>query len=198
MNFEKQKESVMKKFREAIEKGEVDKPILMDLIKVNKLKDVYTTSSCAGRIILLHDLGSKKYSYFIAKWHETVDENEFLDKIEKLRSKERELRGKIWLKQDPFILHISARNLEVAKKIIDVCFEVGFKHSGIISIAKDRVVVEINGLDRMSIPIFDERFGFLVDNDTLLKFLRIANEKLERNAIFRSRFFDLLIEKLRE
>lgn len=195
MNFDMLKDAAMKKFEKAIEKGEVDKPILIGLIKINKIKDIYTTSSCAGRIILLHDLGSKKHSYFLAKWHEKVDEEEFMNKIKEIKRKK--LKGKVWLKQDPFILHISARNLEVAKKIIDVCFQVGFKHSGIISISNERVVVEVNGLDRMSVPIFDERFGFIVDEKALLKFLQIANEKLERNSIYRKRFFDLLIEKLK-
>ena len=194
--FEKRKKIFLKKLMKAIDEGKVDKEIMLDLIRINKFPFVYTTSSCAGRIVLLHDLGNKKDSYFIARWHSIVSEKEFFEKIKKV--KEKNGKGKVWLKVDPFILHIVSKNLEIAKNILNVCFSVGFKHSGIISLKNDQIVVEVNGLDRMEIPIYDENFGFLVNKDQLVKMLKIANEKLMKNKERRERFFALLFKTLKE
>lgn len=194
--FEKRKEQFFKKLMKAIEEKNVDKEILLNLIKINKFPFVYTTSSCAGRIVLLHDLGSKKDSYFIAKWHFPINEKELFEKLEKIKNER--IKGKVWLKVDPFILHIVAKNLEIAKEILKICFLVGFKHSGIISIKDEQVIVEVNGLDKMEVPIFDERFGFIYNNEMISKILKIANEKLKKNEERRERFFDLLLKKLKE
>jgi len=53
MSFEDYKKKAIISYTDAKREGLVDKDILRELDKFNKLKDYYTTSSCSGRILLL-------------------------------------------------------------------------------------------------------------------------------------------------
>jgi tRNA wybutosine-synthesizing protein 3 len=188
MGFDEDKRKTLKKFQRALENNEVDKPIIPLLKLINSLKDFYTTSSCAGRIILLHELGSRKKDHnFIIREHGEVNINEFLNK------KIGELKGRIWLKQEPFIIHIVARTLEKAIEMLNLGLKAGLKHSGIFVFKPERYILELNGTQHLSVPIFDKG-KILVSKEYFIYLLELANKKLQKNKEMRKKFENLVRE----
>lgn len=187
MGFKLDKSKAMKKFNSALKKGEVDKPIISLLKVINILPDFYTTSSCAGRVILLHEFGKRKIdNKFILKEHEKVSVDKFL-KID-LKDK----KGRIWLKQEPFIIHIVSRSLENAKDILGLGLKSGLKHSGIFVFKPERYIIELNGTQNLSVPITDNK-KMLVSKDYLNYLLKLADEKLQKNKEMRENFSKLIM-----
>jgi len=188
MGFNEDKRKALKKFQEALDKNEVDRPIIPLLKLINSLEDFYTTSSCAGRVILLYEFGSRKKDHnFILKEHEEINIEKFLNKdIE-------ELRGRIWLKQEPFIIHIVARSLEKAIEMLNLGLRAGLKHSGIFIFKRERYIIELNGTQHLSVPIFDNG-KILISKEYFVYILKLANEKLQKNKEIRNRFENLIRE----
>jgi len=196
--FDVQKHRAMSKFEYALSKNEVDSDLVQFLKEFNKKKFYYTSSSCAGRIILLHDLGSKKYSYFVARWHRKVKVDEVLKGINKFCEGNDSSKGILWFKQEPLILHIVAYDLDGAEKILKTAISYGLKHSGIMALSEQRYIVEINGNERMSVPIVFKKL--LVENDALPQYLSsivaLANKNFEKNELRRNKFLDDLKNKI--
>jgi len=188
--FEEKKKRALEKLNEAIKNREVDEPIKNFLIKINEYKNVYTTSSCAGRIIVLVDKGSKKDSFFAGKWHDLVRAEIVWNKIVEY-SKE----SLVWLKQEPFILHIVCKHLKDATNIVRIARNVGFKHSGIISMKKEKIVCEINGIDRVEIPVIING-KIIVSKEFFNDLIDFLNSKLLRNKMLREKFFENLFKYL--
>lgn len=188
MVFKTDKKKAMNKFTKALEKGEVDKPIINLLKFINSLPDFYTTSSCAGRIILLHEFGKRKIdNKFILKEHEKIDLNKFL----KINLKE--MKGRIWLKQEPFIIHIVSRTLKNAREMLSLGLESGLKHSGIFVFKLERYILELNGTQNLSVPVA-EKGKFLITRDYFLYLLKLADQKLQKNKETREKFGKLIVK----
>ena len=188
--FEERKKKALEKLNEAIKNKKVDKPIKDFLIKINEYKNVYTTSSCAGRIVVLVDKGSKKDSFFAGKWHDLIKAEIVWNKIVEY-SKE----NLVWLKQEPFILHIVCKELKDAANIIKIARDVGFKHSGIISMKKEKIVCEINGIDRVEIPAVING-KIVISKDFFYDLIDFMNSKVLRNKYLREKFFENLFKYL--
>ncbi|MCC6013911.1 MAG: hypothetical protein LM593_06040 [Candidatus Verstraetearchaeota archaeon] len=188
--FENRKKQIVKKLNEAIRDGKVDYSIIDHLLKINEFEDIYTTSSCAGRVIVLVDRGGKKYSFFAGKWHDFVNSEEIWSKIIQYSNEKL-----VWLKQEPFILHIICKKLRDAVKIIRIARDVGFKHSGIISMKKERIVCEINGIDRVEIPVIIDG-KIIINKEYLNNLVNYINFKLSRNKTLREEFFKRIFDYL--
>jgi len=182
--FKERKEKMYKRLLEEIDKGMVDKPIINQLLKINEYDLVYSSSSCAGRIALLVDKGNKRDSYFIARWHELVKFEEVVKELKKDMYHEL-----IWFKQEPFILHLVFPKLKFALDVLKIARNIGFKHSGIISAKKEKIVLEITGLDRIDFPIVINS-ELTISLEKFSKIVDLANAKLIRNSKFRERFFE--------
>jgi len=182
MSFDKDKERTLKKFEISLKKGEVDKPIIPLLKFINSLSDFYTTSSCAGRIILLHEFGKRKIdNKFILKEHDKINTELFLNKDF------RDSKGRVWLKQEPFIIHIVARTLKDAENMLNLGLKSGLKHSGVFVFKSERFILELNGTQNLSVPIA-EKGKLLIQKDYLKYLLSIADEKLGKNKETREKF----------
>jgi tRNA wybutosine-synthesizing protein 3 len=188
--FENRKKEIIKELNEAIKKGRVDSSIVNYLLRINEFEDIYTTSSCAGRVIVLIDGGSKKNSFQVGKWHDIVSSEDIWNKIIQYSNEKL-----VWLKQEPFILHIICKKLIDAIKIIRIARGIGFKHSGIISMKKERIVCEINGIDRIEIPVIINR-KIIINKEHLDNLVDLINFKLSRNRILREEFFKKLFDYL--
>lgn len=186
--FELQKKRALEKLHEAIEKGEADEPMIDFLEKFNEKEHYYTTSSCAGRIIIFQDLGSKKDSDFIAKWHREIEFSDIVPFLGVLEGK----KGIIWLRQEPLILHVVAKDLNHAILILDIAIKSGLKHSGIMVFKDQRYLVEINGTERLDVPIFEEKI--LVSEEYLRYLVKLANKKLVKSRITSKKFFDTVMK----
>jgi tRNA wybutosine-synthesizing protein 3 len=191
MGFRNDKLKALGKYSRALEDGKVDKPII-DLINyINSFPDYYTTSSCAGRVIFLHEFGKRKIDNdFVVKEHENVNIDDFLNVSQE------GLTGRVWLKQEPFIIHIACRTLTGAEEMLDIGIKSGLKHSGLFVFKPERYILELNGTDNISTPVMDGGKP-LVSKDYLVYLLKLADEKLQRNKEFRLRFERDLREKFK-
>lgn len=186
--FELQKKRALEKFHEAVEKGEADEPIIDFLEKFNEKEYCYTTSSCAGRIIIFQDMGSKKDSDFIAKWHREIEFSDIIPFLGVLEGK----KGTIWLRQEPLILHVVAKDLNHAILILDTAIKSGLKHSGIMVFKDQRYLVEINGTERFDVPIFEEKI--LVSEEYLKYLVKLADKKFVKSRVTSKKFFGAVMK----
>lgn len=89
-NFAKEKSDFLRK-KDKSRKGSIDRDIV-DLINlINSKKDFYTTSSCAGRIVLLEMKSRKKNDCeWIFSKHDKVNLKEIINALKKNKNQSRE------------------------------------------------------------------------------------------------------------
>jgi len=168
--FINQKAYALQRYYQAKNLGEVDEGIISLLDYLNSLDDYYTTSSCAGRITLLYDHGSKKQARWLGKWHRRVKPDEIIDCLKLIPSD-----GIIWFRYESPILHVVARTVDKAQTVLYVAREAGYKRVGLQGLKKERFLVEICDTERVDAPIAEEG-GLLVD-DKYLKHLALYCNK---------------------
>ncbi|MEN6378853.1 MAG: hypothetical protein ABFD15_04655 [Methanofastidiosum sp.] len=182
----KDKSKYLKDLKKVIEQGEVDFRIIDTLNILNSKENYYTTSSCAGRIILIEieEIGGKKESNFIFKSHEKVDYKDIWRAINQYSGSKM-----LFLIVNSPIIHVVCRNLESAKKLIYISKESGFKYSSIFSLG-EKIIVEIRSTEKMDAPVVkngkiypsEEYVTFLVEiGNQLLDRIRKKIEKLNEN-----------------
>jgi len=184
----------MKKLEEHIKEGKVDKEILHILNLINSLDNYFTTSSCAGRIVLIktpEDL-KKQENVFLFKSHQIVKFEDIWNIIlENYKKYEN-----IWFKQEPFIIHVVCKDLKSANELLKISSKVGLKHSGIISLKKNKIVVEIIGNEKIE-TIVSKNGRILVNEEYLKELVNEANKKLLRSRVYMGRLYYELIKYFR-
>ncbi len=146
--WEKLRDKALSQLREHLLQGRVD-PDIVDLLDlINSSGDYYTTSSCSGRIQLAacEHPGEKGKLRVLAKWHRPIRVEELVLALS--CSPE----PSIWFSVHPPILHIVARDLEAARRLLVHARNSGFKHSGIQGLDR-RVVVEVMSMERLETPL---------------------------------------------
>lgn len=174
--FEMVKQRHQKTFENAVEIGKADEKLIPLCKYIAGTENYFTSSSCSGRILLL-GLGKgerKENSSFCGKWHGKVSFSEVKEALEEHISLE------IWFKQEPFILHIGAQNIEGAKKILSAMYKAGIKRGGIIVAKEGKYLVELQGTQEMALPV-KKGSEILVEDGYLKKIIETANKKLEKN-----------------
>ena len=86
MEFSQYKAKAMKKLDEAKSEGLVDEGVVEVLRAFNSHPDIFTTSSCAGRLqlIVLPDIGRKDSVELRKTWHRPVEFDEVRDSLDNL------------------------------------------------------------------------------------------------------------------
>jgi len=173
--------------------GRVDADIKPLLDVINSFNEYYTTSSCSGRIqITLNRLpGDKQNIITVAKWHREVKVEEVLSVVNELKESATEYS---WFSVQPPIFHVVARDVEAALNILNLARHCGFKHSGIQSVKKFRVVVEITGSERIEVPLFLEGV-LIVKLEHLPVLVKIANELLLKSKEKMRRLQEMLLKE---
>lgn len=166
MSFEKDKNQFLKKMDKSV-KGEIDAKIKGLAHEINKNENYYTTSSCAGRIVLLENKGTTKK--IDNKWLFVSHDKISLDQIKKAQ-----LINEVWLRQEPVIMHVRCKTIEDANKLMTAAKKAGLKDTGIISTKK--ITVEIKGKEIMTTPIFIKKP--LIDEQYLKILIVEANKRL--------------------
>ena len=182
------KKIALQKLSTAGIENKVDMDILPVLNIINNSEDYYTSSSCAGRIVLLEipNIGDKKEAKFLGKWHGSIQPNDILSTLEKSGS------GQLWLLAQSPIIHISARTEDSADKMLKTAVSCGLKNSGLKSLG-NKIVVEVCSTERLDSPI--GRNGELFCNDEYLQMLvDISNDVLSKSRRKLNRFEDKLKE----
>lgn len=174
-NFEEQKARAMESLRRALEEDKVDHDIIPLLEKLNALESYFTTSSCSGRISIMEmpHFGDKLNSVWLGKWHREVSVEEVLVAVRKHKS------GQLWFLVRSPILHVSARTMEDAVRLLNLAIGLGFKYSNIKSVSHKKLLVEIRSTERMDVPL-GENGELWVDEEYIERIVKIANDQLRR------------------
>jgi len=184
------RKNAMDQLARAREEGKADEGIRNLVDKINSNPDLYTTSSCSGRICLLET--PKEHSKLESRWlYKTHSEAQFDDVLNVLEKNKKEIKNTVYLQAECPILHVVAKELDSAKKILFLALQSGFKRSGIQSIQKDRIVIEICSTETLEVPIA-EAGEVLVKEDYLRYLVDIANMKWRRGQEKLKRFCNLL------
>ncbi len=174
MEFEFLKKSTLDKLSsiDKSKKGSVDEFLIPLIQKINASKDFFTTSSCSGRINIftMMDKEKKNTANWIFVSHDVVSFEEIWNSLNNLPS------TLVMFKQEPFILHVCCRDLDCAQKLLDLCGEIGIKHSSILTI-KNKIVVKINGSEKIDAPI-GINSKLIVDKEYIQSVLEMANYNL--------------------
>ncbi|MEM2956277.1 MAG: hypothetical protein QW041_01750 [Candidatus Pacearchaeota archaeon] len=154
--------------------GCIDSAISSLVKKINLKENYYTTSSCAGRIVLMPETGKKSKNVFLKIWHEPISFNEFK---EILYCSIKSYTGIIYLKHEPCIMHVACNSLEKALPLINLARQSGWKKSGIISIRPEKVVCELVSTEILAAPIAINK-KVLADDNYLKTLISECNKKL--------------------
>ena len=140
--------------------------------KINESDDCYTTSSCAGRIVIMRDEDKKAPDLFLKVWHDLIGFNELKKELGKIKNKD------VKFKQEPVILHIACRDLSSARELYDKAKLVGFKRSGLVSFTEKRIILELNSTEKIEFPI-KLKDKELVNEEFLQSIVKYANNNLK-------------------
>ena len=197
LNFQKEKSDFLSK-NDKSKKGSIDNDIKETVDLINSKDDYYTTSSCAGRIVLLEMKSRRKdeCNWLLSK-HSKVTFNEIKKILKECniknnpikKDKNKKMNYQIWFKQQPLILHVSCRHLDAAKKLLDLSRKV-FKHSGILSISENKAVVEIIGNEKIETVIADK--NFIAEENYIKQLVKYANSNFEENKRKSDRFLEIV------
>ena len=176
MNFEKEKKEFLAK-KDKSKKGSIDDKIKRLVDKINSLPDFYTTSSCSGRILLLAIPRSNKKNEveYLFCSHKKIKYNE----IKKILKLKKELKNDVWFKVQPVIIHVACNDIKNTKKILNIARDIGFRRSGIISIGKNKVIMEIISTERIDAIVGKNR-KLLIGEDYFKVLIKEGNKKLEK------------------
>ncbi len=169
------KEKALAALNKACRDEHVDSKILSLLNDLNALDEYYTSSSCAGRIVLLElpCIGDKQHAQFLGKWHHPIAVEDVTAAAKKATS------GLLWMLAQSPILHVGATTDSAADYLVKLANSCGFKHSTLKSTGK-KFIVEICSTERLDAPIGNN--GILFCHDEYLNLLvTIANEVMERS-----------------
>ena len=173
MTFENDKKTFLAKMDRS-KKGEIDEKAVPVLKTFNKLNDYYTTSSCSGRVYLWSGTEKKGEMNWLKASHDLIEEDFF--ELGELNNKNG--FDLVWLRVEPFILHVCCQNIEFANKLLTLARTI-YKKSNILSIGH-KIIVEIRGSEMMEMPLYlNEKLLF---NGELSYLKELVNHKL--NKIF--------------
>ncbi len=183
------KERALKSLENAYAMQKVDAGVTQILGLINKIEGYYTSSSCAGRIVLLEipRIGDKRGANFLGVWHRTITSDELKNAAGKAK------KGLLWLLAQAPILHIGAKSMILADRMVKIAISSGFKNSALKSVGR-KIIVEVCSTERLDAPI--GRDGDLFCKDTYLDLLiEIANEVIKRSQAKKWQFIKK-IEKI--
>ena len=183
-SFQKEKSDFLNK-KDKSKKGSIDKDIIKLVNEINSKENYYTTSSCAGRIVLLEMKSFRKRdcNWIFAK-HDKVKFKEINDALtkysinDKNNKRNKKINYEIWLKQQPLILHVACRNLESANELLKIVRKI-FRRAGIIAITERKVTIEIIGSENLETIVKDKNFS--VDEKYFKELVKYADRNFDLN-----------------
>lgn len=186
MPFDTDKQSALGK-EDRSQKGSIDEHVVPLCSIINSKADLYTTSSCSGRTVLIRipDSGRKNESEWLYVSHEKADET----KIRTVFTNPPE--DEVWFRYEPFILHVAVKEINSAARLLKTVQSLGIKRSGIIAISEEKIMLEIIGSERID-TIVSKSNQLLVSEDYLNLLISKANKKWEQNMETINRLHDAI------
>jgi tRNA wybutosine-synthesizing protein 3 len=164
-SFDQRKKDVLKKADKSFI-GSWDKKIVDLCNEINESDNFYTTSSCAGRIVLMIDEDKKGKGLFLKSWHDEISFEELKKELNLFLDE-----GSAKFKLEPPIIHVACRDLKSASEFLEFAKHAGFRRCGINTISNN-IVLELNSTERLEFPVINNK-EILVDD----KFLKIIVDK---------------------
>ena len=147
--FEARKKAFVDRLEREALQVRVDGDVLPLLRLLNQHPDIYTTSSCSGRIMVAEAVRpsySKGRGFRpVARWHHPVPPELVAEAVAQLDN--------AWLMVRGAILHLAAADAKTAYRLVEIGRGTGHKHSGIIAMNRGGIFVEILGEERLDIPL---------------------------------------------
>jgi len=171
------KEQALISLEKAQGENKLDSKIKPVLDIINNSDEYYTSSSCAGRIVLLEipSIGDKKRARFLGKWHDTIKPKDVFSAAKKARN------GILWLLAQSPIIHVAASSSDAADKLVKTAVAGGFKNTA-FKFTKKKIIVEVCSTERLDAPI--GRDGNLFCSGEYLQLLvDIANDVTEKSNV---------------
>lgn len=171
--WRKRREEFLKRMREDLEIGYLDHDIVDVLEAISSMPGLYTQSSCSGRITLVDASmpWEREGATVVFKKHSTVTAEE----IEYVAAQPTSSR--LWLVVTGPIIHVSALSLRHADELLRLAREAGMKHSGILSMSKKGIIVELTSGVRVA-HLLKEGETWVTHPEKLPDLVRVANEAL--------------------
>ena len=185
MEFSQYKSNAMKKLEYALSEGLVDGGVISVIKSFNSHPDIFTTSSCAGRIqlIILPDVGRKDSVQRRKTWHREVTVDDVEGAVSEFDIPDNSI---VILQAQSPIFHISCRTMELAIKLRGIAHGQGWKYSSLITGNDEKWNVEILSANRIDNLLFrkgvinppdKDRLNFIIEESN--KILVKAQARLE-------------------
>jgi len=154
---------------EAKKDGKADDKAFALIDAVNALEGYVTTSSCSGRVMVLSLEKHKKDAKMQSRWHDRVNAKDIEQAISGYKGNK-----KLWLKAEPFILHIACKDIDSGIRMLKACKDAGVKRFGLQAMKDSKYMIEIIGTGKIDIPLECCSVDYA-------KFAKLANSILEQN-----------------
>jgi len=176
--FEMTKKRHAGTFAKAVREGKADEAFIPLCGFIAKTKSFFTSSCCAGRILLLELQKDEKKlgSNFHRKWHREVKPKEVWNAMQE------PVKGELWFKMEPLILHLGTDTLENANIALGAMKKAGIKRGGIIVAKPGKFLFEIEGTQRISVPV-KSKGKILIEKKFLDFLVKKANAKMKKNSL---------------
>jgi tRNA wybutosine-synthesizing protein 3 len=157
--------------------GGIDKRIKNLCDKINQREDIFTLSSCSGRIsVLKNNSEGKIENIWVFTSHDTTTKQEILEVLNNY--KESEQQEELYFMQEAMIMHVCVNSIELANKFINESKNCGLNQCGIIS-SKKKIVVEVICDARIELPLYDKELLF--SEEYLGRIVNKANENQNKS-----------------
>ncbi|MES1917042.1 MAG: hypothetical protein MHM6MM_008804, partial [Cercozoa sp. M6MM] len=135
-------------------KGSVDVPVIPLLRLINSHADLFSTSSCSGRITLLaRDSTVHKGGEWLLSTHDEANVDEAVRVLDEYVKSNPSEKMEVSLRFEPFLLSVETRTIEAAAAFLRVAVEAGCRDSGIMNVTR-RFMVSVRCSLRMEVPLF--------------------------------------------
>eukprot|EP00073_Rattus_norvegicus_P056014 XP_575065.4 PREDICTED: tRNA wybutosine-synthesizing protein 3 homolog isoform X1 [Rattus norvegicus] len=170
-------------------KGSVDEDAVEVVELLNSREEFFTTSSCAGRILLLDGSTNgprvqKQHCCWLLVTHKPCVKDDVMAALKGATSD-------AVLKFEPFILHVQCRTLQDAQTLHSVAIDSGFRNSGITVGKRGKIMLAVRSTHGLEVPLTHK--GKLLVTEEYIEFLlTTANQKMEENKRRIGRFYNCL------
>lgn len=187
--------------------GGIDPRAVSICAAINKNRDWFTTSSCSGRCYVWRGVGIKATDQFSRGRvsHELIDAAYFLEEKEgldfaaaPLSPRDCSSGGALWLRFEPFILHVRCRTMAAAH-VLCRCARSAFKNVGVAPSERGGVAtVAIVGDECLETALRGPRGTRLIEEEDVGWLVDVVNEKHARNWEKTEKFREAVELALRE
>jgi tRNA wybutosine-synthesizing protein 3 len=185
-DFLQAKQTILNNLAKGIDKskkGSIDTRVKPIIELLNKHENYVTTSSCSGRIMLISTKSlkyKKKECIWLFSTHNLILNIQQISQIKTIISEQSNSTNTLFLKVEPAIFHVLCKDISSAINLLNICKKVGFKHSGIFSITKHKIILEIERKESFNFPILNNA-KILINTCELPEIIEICNSKLNSN-----------------